>query len=418
MAEKASRLVDCGESNEGLSVLRAACSITMSVVGIGMLVLPLIAARCGIVTGTCLFIIAAVLTYMGGLILSKSLSMNPNTPATVIPSFEALGFVAFGRPVGLYFALVVHVMLNGICAGLLVLQASISLSLTHVLTWRLWIVIWIAVGIPLSWVKEMKNVGLLAAAGVTSSISLLVIVIVACVQRLVSEGPPGGYVFTTNEPWVIIGSLSTYIFPFVHAMTCPTIMSSMNQPVKYPIALSIATVLLVVLYGSVMILGYLAFGNNLLNYDTIADDIAPTTGRLPVIGWILNIVIIVVVATHYVVLLSPTARVLDNVVSVVVEKWAVSPRLSRFLVLAARSGLVILQGLVGIAFLSVNKLVTFLGALCAVQISIIIPLISYIRLRSLNGSPVGPLQLVMSSFTIIVSLFVVVVAIFMTARQL
>ncbi|KAF4658691.1 hypothetical protein FOL47_007874, partial [Perkinsus chesapeaki] len=377
------------QEKQGISVLRAASSITMSVVGIGMLVLPRTTAECGVIVGICLFFIAAIMTFVGGYILWKSLLLKPNSPpGTIIPTFESLGLVAFGPLGGIYFGVLLHIILSGVCAGLLVLQASISLSLTKVLNWRTWIAIWIAVGIPLSWVKEFKNVGLLAIAGVTSTLVLLAVIIAACIQHLVSEESPGPYTLATSDPWVLIGSLATYVFPLSHPLVAPTIMNAMQEPLRYPLASAIASLFLVVLYGTVMILGYFAFGNSLLTYDTIADAIAPTTGTLSVIGWILNIAIIIVVATHYVVLLSPTALALDGLVSAVSRKWGLSARVSLFLVLASRSGLVILQGVVGIAFLSVNKLVTFLGAFGTIQISLALPLISYIRLKSLNGSPV------------------------------
>ncbi|KAF4658694.1 hypothetical protein FOL47_007877 [Perkinsus chesapeaki] len=406
------------QDRRGISVLRAASSVAMSVVGIGMLVLPRTAAECGIVIGTCLFCIAATMTFIGGYLTWKSLLMKPNSPSgTILPTYESVGLTAFGPLGGIYFGVLLHIILSGVCAGLLVLQASISLSLTKVLNWRTWIAIWIAVGIPLSWVKEFKNVGLLAIAGLTSTLVLLAVIIAACIQHLVSEESPGPYTLATSDPWVLIASLATYLFPLSHPVIAPTITNAMQEPLRYPLALVIATMFLIVLYGTVMILGYFAFGNSLLTYDTIADAIAPTTGTLSVIGWILNIVIIIVVATHYVVLLSPTALALDRLVSSASQKWGLSARTSFFLTLGARSGLVTLQGLVGIIFLSVNKLVTLIGAFGTIQLSFALPLISYIKLKSLNGSPVSKTLLAFCSILIVAALFVMCVAIYATISK-
>ncbi|KAF4658696.1 hypothetical protein FOL47_007879 [Perkinsus chesapeaki] len=405
------------EAKRGMSVLRAANSVTMSVVGIGMLVLPLTTKECGIIAGSCLLFIAVVITYIGGYLTWKSLLMKPNAPpGTIMPTFESIGLAAFGHLPAAYFSALLHANLSGICACLLVLQASISLSLTKVLNLRAWIVIWIAVGIPLSWVKQMKNVGLLAIAGVTSSVSLLAVIVVACIQRIISEEPAGPYNLATSDPLTLMGCLATYIFALSHPVLAPTVANAMEKPMKYPLASAISSLLLIVLYGTVMILGYFAFGNSLLTYDTIADAIAPTTGTLSVIGWILNIVIIIVVATHYVVLLSPTALALDGLVSAVSRRWGLSARVSLFLVLASRSGLVILQGVVGIAFLSVNKLVTFLGAFGTIQLSFTIPLISYMRLMRLRGSPFTGVKLAMCYLLIILSLFITGVAMYKAVR--
>ncbi|KAF4738543.1 hypothetical protein FOZ62_031401 [Perkinsus olseni] len=161
----------------------------------------------------------------------------------------------------------------------------------------------------------------------------------------------------------------------------------MNEPKRYPVALAIAALFCVITYASLMLLGYAAYGDSLLNADTIADAISPPRSNLSVAGWIINFVILVVVVSHFLVLYTPTALAMDD-----------------FLSRVARSALVVIQALIAVAIPSVDKLVNLIGALCVIQLCFIIPIACYVKLKRMAGIRIGIIEIVLYLVLLVVAL--------------
>ncbi|KAF4661245.1 hypothetical protein FOL47_006766 [Perkinsus chesapeaki] len=376
-------------SNGGVSVMRASCSIVMTAVGIGILALPRATAESGFVGGCITLCVAGLASFIAGLLLWKALFLNPTgVGTTAMPTFEEMGSVAFGRWGSVYFGLILHVVLTAICAVLLVLLASTTVALTKTWNIRLWIMVWALVCLPLSWIRKMKSVGIVASIGVLSVCVLVAVVIIACIQQLIESGPAKDYSVMSNDPLDLLSNFATFIFSFGFSATTPTITFSMKEPKRYPVSLAIAAIFCVLVYAVVMLLGYGAYGNSLLQTDTIVQAISPPNERLSPSGWVINLVVLVVVASHFLVLFTPTALAVDDLLS---RARCIKGR-SRIWSLAARSGVVILQALIGIAIPSVDKLVNLIGALCVIQLCFIIPIACYVKLKRMAGIPIGKLE--------------------------
>ncbi|KAF4669725.1 hypothetical protein FOZ61_003319 [Perkinsus olseni] len=388
----------------GMSVLRAACSIAMTAVGIGILALPRATAESGFIGGLVTLFIAAFASYIAGLLLWKALFLNPSEGDSAMPSFEEMGYAAFGRVGSIYFGFILHLVLTAICAVLLVLLASTTIAFTKALDVRTWVAIWALACLPLSWIKEMKNVSLLAAVGVVSVCTLVVVVIVACIQHLATAGTRDNYNLLSTNPLRLLGNFAAFIFSFGFSATTPTITHNMNEPKRYPIALAIAALFCVITYASLMLLGYAAYGDSLLNADTIADAISPPRSNLSVAGWIINFVILVVVVSHFLVLYTPTALAMDDFLSRVGWVTKLPDARQRIARLSARSALVVIQALIAVAIPSVDKLVNLIGALCVIQLCFIIPIACYVKLKRMAGIPIGIIEILLYLVLLVVAL--------------
>ncbi|KAF4715633.1 hypothetical protein FOZ63_033312 [Perkinsus olseni] len=86
----------------------------------------------------------------------------------------------------------------------------------------------------------MKKVGLLAAVGVVSVCTLVVVVIVACIQHLATAGTRDSYNLLSTNPLRLLGNFAAFIFFIGFSATTPTVTSNLSEPERYPVAVGVA----------------------------------------------------------------------------------------------------------------------------------------------------------------------------------
>ncbi|KAF4690459.1 hypothetical protein FOZ60_017310 [Perkinsus olseni] len=86
----------------------------------------------------------------------------------------------------------------------------------------------------------MKNVGLLAAVGVVSVCTLVVVVIVACIQHLATAGTRDSYNLLSTNPLRLLGNFAAFIFFIGFSATIPTITSNLSEPERCPVVVAVA----------------------------------------------------------------------------------------------------------------------------------------------------------------------------------
>ncbi|KAF4731387.1 hypothetical protein FOZ62_027032 [Perkinsus olseni] len=299
MIEMEKEVVNETEAKHGMTTMRAAASLVMTAVGLGVLSMPRAFARVGWLGGFfCLFASCVVSGYCC-IIFWRALSLDPEARGRPMASFEEVGRKSFGRLGVTVCGFLVNILLVCVCAALLVVMGESFLALTGALSRRAWISICGVINMPLSWIKHMKDVGLVAAIG----------------ELISQEAPAESELFPKNMLYFLY-SFDTFLLSFTVGVTQPMIVAGMNSPTHFPKALALAFTFILVVYVVVSYVGYAAYGRVLDRDDSIILALCPPGVPLTITGWLLNITLLVLVAVHFVILIMPTAQLVDSVLKV------------------------------------------------------------------------------------------------------
>ncbi|KAF4710838.1 hypothetical protein FOZ62_000065 [Perkinsus olseni] len=99
--------------------LHAIVNVILAAIGLGVVSLPSIIARCGWVGGILLLLVAALVTDY--LICKLHTAVNIHPSGTPIHTYEELGRVCFGRVGQILVVAVVHLTMTGMCSAMLLL---------------------------------------------------------------------------------------------------------------------------------------------------------------------------------------------------------------------------------------------------------------------------------------------------------
>uniref|UniRef100_A0A7S3UKP7 Amino acid transporter transmembrane domain-containing protein n=1 Tax=Oxyrrhis marina TaxID=2969 RepID=A0A7S3UKP7_OXYMA len=375
----------------------------MTAIGLGILAMPRALAESGWVSGLLSLFLSAVVAGFGCLILWKATFLNPDSRDTPMSTFEEIGRVSFGKAGATISSLLLHTLLIFVCAVLLVVLASSLLTLTRTLNLRLWILICGVICLPLSWIKHMKEVGLVAAFGVATVAAAVICIMCACIAAYIGEESTPDYQVSSGSPLVLVSTFNTFLLSFTVSVTEPTIISAMEKPQDFPKALLMAFTFILCVYAGVSVLGYLAFGDTLLNRDTIVEAIAPPGTSLSAVAWIINIVMLLLVAVHLLVLFMPTAHFIDSLLRLDDMKRWNNPTRAGIVRILTRSLQLCVCVVLGVGIPSVDRLVGILAAFCIIVLSVVLPMAFYIRLKYLNKEPFNKIELALVIFLLVLS---------------
>ncbi|KAF4720174.1 hypothetical protein FOZ63_029708, partial [Perkinsus olseni] len=296
----------------GVSVWRSASSLVMTAIGLGILAMPRALAQAGWASGMLSLFLSSVVAGFGSILLWKATFLNPKNRGMPMASFEEIGTASFGRAGAISSSIILHTLLVFVCAAMLLILASSILSLTRVLSLRVWLLISGLACLPLTWIKDMKEVGLVAAFGVATVAAAVITIIVACIAHYVELEEAPRTQISSSSPLALISTFNMFLLSFTVSVTEPTIIAAMDRPRDFPKALFLAFGFILVVYAAVTTLGYLAFGDLLLQRDTVVLAIAPPGAPLNAAAWIINIIMLLLVSVHLLVLFMPTAHFIDS----------------------------------------------------------------------------------------------------------
>ncbi|KAF4659229.1 mitochondrial processing peptidase beta subunit [Perkinsus chesapeaki] len=170
----------------GSSNAKAVFNLVMTAIGLGVMTLPMAFGRAGWISGSILLIVSAGFVYYNVIILCHALCLNPEDPTRVIQSFEELGRICYGRLATVMNSVTLHPLLIAACAVFLILLSTSLYNMTGVLSYNLWLLI-ISLSIaPFACLRTMKEVGVLSAIGVASVAAIVVLVVLASLDRYIN----------------------------------------------------------------------------------------------------------------------------------------------------------------------------------------------------------------------------------------
>lgn len=361
--------VETGQSN-----FSAVVNIILTGIGVGMLGLPGAIAQAGYVLGFILLLACGLEGLLDTHLLRKC--MNSCTR-----NYEDIGRDAFGYPGMMAVTVALNVALVGTGCLLMLLLGQNSVLLAPQISQTYWILIWTAVMLPLACLRTMKQVGYFSGTvGVAAVFVVLITIVIAGVQERVQTTTSVPY---RAAPISVVGlgtTFSTLTFSYAVTSTTTTILQDMKHPEAQSKVLLIAFICLILLFLAASLGGYIGWGQELLHFDTIINAMAPVPGNNSAVATTCIVGILIVCATHYVVMMNPSCRIF--------EEWVGIKSNQIFRSVLLRSCLVAVTVLVAIFVPSFSALINLLGSICFSLIHNIYPSVFYLRLSSMKGEKI------------------------------
>ncbi|KAF4675316.1 hypothetical protein FOL47_007933 [Perkinsus chesapeaki] len=349
----------------------AVTNMLLTGVGVGMLSIPRAVAEAGYVFGFVLLILCGALGIL--YIQLLRLCMTSETH-----NYEDIGRAAFGRIGMISVTVALNAALIGTSCLLMLLLGSNSVKLAPQIDQRYWILIWGGIMLPFSWLRTMKHVGYVSGTvGVAAVFVLLVSIVVGGIFKAINRDSSATY-DPTPASFVGLGiTFASMTFGYAVSCTSTTILHDMKYPEQRSRVINISMSILIVLYFFIAAAGYAGWGHELLTFDTVIDAMSPTGHKLSVIAYIAIFSILVVCATHYVVLMNPSFRIVEKALRIEDKNilWSI-------LVRTIMVGFTIL---VPILIPSFQGLVGLLGSVCFSLIHNFYPTIFWLRISYLRG---------------------------------
>ncbi|KAF4697163.1 hypothetical protein FOZ60_011836 [Perkinsus olseni] len=360
------------------SNLRSILNIILTAIGLGVITLPTVMAKCGWIGGVIVLFFGAALSDYMVCNLYRAVTNHPK--GDPINTYEELGRVCFGRAGQIITALIVHVTMIGVCATLLLLLGQNTQKLAPQLSVTVWCVIWAALCTPLSWIRSLKDMSYVALVGLLGIIALFIIIAANGVEHGVTTDEEVEYDLISSDPlnWAI--SFGNAVLSYQIASATPNLLREMKTPAAFPKVASISFFIVFSIYVGVGACGYYGYGRSLIEVP-ILDSIAPSNLPLDAWGYALVISMLALAFPHYLVLLMPIAASLEAAVKVDVKSSSKRDFLKRAV---ARTILVVITLVIAITVPSVNNLIDLMGVFTVIAMAAILPALFYVRMKVLN----------------------------------
>ncbi|KAE9965287.1 hypothetical protein BLS_007732, partial [Venturia inaequalis] len=353
-----------------------------TLIGVGLLSLPLAIHYAGWVIGTVFFVFSAIATQYTAKLLAKCLDVDSS-----LITFADLAYVSFGHRARVIVSLLFTVELIGANVALIVLFGDSLDALIDgygVVAWKVFsafILIPLAF-LPLRLLSFTSILGILATFGIVVSVFI---------DGLVKPHPPGSirqpatqYLFPVS--WLTVPlALGLLMSPWGGHSVFPNIYRDMRHPYKYRRAVNITYFFTFMLDMSMAVFGILMFGDAVR--DEITSNILLTKGFPPSISVFIVCCIAIIPLTKVPLNARPIVSTLEIVFGLDARAIAGSSGLmgmsgfNRGLFKAAIRILVTLVFVgTAIVFPSFDRIMTLMGSLCGFTVCIILPLAFHLKL--------------------------------------
>nr|GEV59229.1 amino acid transporter AVT1C-like [Tanacetum cinerariifolium] len=340
--------------------------------GVGLLSTPYAAKQGGWVGLSILFIFCALSLYTG-ILLSRCLDSRPG-----LKSYPDIGEAAFGRSGRLIISIILYVELYAACVEYIILESDNLSSLFptaylsiggHQLSSHYLFAIMVTLAVlPTVWLSDMSVLSYISAGGVFVSILLVVCLFwVGLVDNLGFQTESTKTVNFATLP-VAVG---LYGYCYAGHAVLPNIYTSMENRSQFPLVLLASFAICTFLYAGVAIMGYMMFGEATESQFTLNLPANFAASKIAVWATVIN------PFTKYALTISPVAMSLEELIP--------SNNLrSRFYSFLIRTTLVISTMVVALTFPFFGLVMSLIGSLLTMLVSMIFPCACFTYLRSGN----------------------------------
>eukprot|EP00929_Paragymnodinium_shiwhaense_P002389 TRINITY_DN102617_c0_g1_i1.p1 TRINITY_DN102617_c0_g1~~TRINITY_DN102617_c0_g1_i1.p1 ORF type:complete len:521 (-),score=82.61 TRINITY_DN102617_c0_g1_i1:307-1869(-) len=275
----------CGEENTrsmlqdldvtgGLSQTDATSNFVIACVGSGVVVFPRVMADSGVVGGLALLVVAASCCCFSGTMLISCCRMAETVKGLrhgSIASYEGVAEVALGPSGKAFLTVSKNLYFLGTLAVYIIFESDALAALFNTATDNMRFLVVGPIFLCLAMLKDLQQVKQLMPIGILA----------AFVQCFCMAG---GGIYEAFKPdkatvkvdWGLDGgildwgaSLATFLFGFGSIATMPCLRSQMQNAEELPGSLVTGMTIVTAIYGAIMVIGYLSFGeaveDNMLN---------------------------------------------------------------------------------------------------------------------------------------------------------
>uniref|UniRef100_A0ACD5V5M2 Uncharacterized protein n=1 Tax=Avena sativa TaxID=4498 RepID=A0ACD5V5M2_AVESA len=358
----------CSPEDGGATSLRTCFNGLNALSGVGLLSIPYALAEGGWLSLVLLPVVAAVCCYTGQLLQR---CMSTSTATRGYPDIGALAFGAKGR---FAVSLFMYAELYVVAIGFLILEGDnldklfpgTSLSLgpgIHVSGKHLFIVLVSLVILPTMWLRNLSVLAYISASGVVASVVLVFCVLWAAVVDGVGFQGKGRMLNVSGLPT----ALGLYTFCYCGHAVFPTLCNSMKEKDKFSKVLVICFVACTLNYGSMAILGYLMYGDDVESQVTLNLPDGKLSSKLAIYTTLIN------PFSKYALMLTPVATAIEEKLLAGGNKMSMKNML-------LRTFIVVSTVVIALTVPFFGDLMAFVGSLLSVMVSMLLPCVCYLRI--------------------------------------
>ncbi|GLJ50693.1 hypothetical protein SUGI_1080040 [Cryptomeria japonica] len=261
---------DSGYGNsEGSSFIRASINGMNVLAGVGILSTPYALFNGGWMGISILFLFALICCYTG-VLLKRCMDVN-----TQIRSYPDIAHTAFGQTGRIVVSILLYLELYSFAVEFLILEGdnlaqlfpkmAMSIAGKSLDAHQSFVLLAALIILPTVWLRNLSLLSYISAGGVVASV--VVVLAVAWVGMFDGVGfHHHGNLWNLNGLPTVIG---LYAFCYSGHAVFPNIYSSMKDRQQFSSVMILCFIVCTFLYGSIAVLGYLMFGNELLSQVTL-----------------------------------------------------------------------------------------------------------------------------------------------------
>ncbi|KAF9115644.1 hypothetical protein BGX27_007071 [Mortierella sp. AM989] len=371
-----------GERPGGAHTFKVVASLVCVIAGTGTLGMPHAVSKTGWL-GIILVILALFMSTTTGIMLVKCLYLNTDTRRS---SYEDIAMDSFGC-VGYYTSIgVVGINLFGSAVLYTILASSLIQEMVNEYSHK-WedIYIYVIACSVFVWIclvstKSMKEVAILSIIGAGATIGVVSIVIGDSAHMKITHAVETVGVTHRVIHWSDIpSSLATMAFAYSGNVVYPHVEHTMQYPRQWPKAVWSALTLCCVLYISIAIAGYAAFGDRTES---------PILNNLPkgAYSMISNILMIIHVLLAAPILLTSLAIMVESLITKRWPAFVKGSTMRQFFKRAIdRTIIIVLTAVVAAVIPYFGHMMDLLGALTTCLLVFVFPIMFYFMLGGMKG---------------------------------
>ncbi|KAF8714967.1 hypothetical protein HU200_027509 [Digitaria exilis] len=355
------------EPGGGASFVRTCFNGLNALSGVGLLSIPYALKEGGWLSLALLLVVAAVCCYTGQL-LQRCMEAAP-----AVRGYPEIGELAFGRGGRLVASAFLYAELYLVAIGFLILEGDNLDKLfpgtrlgvlggVVVSGKQLFVVLVALVILPTTWLRSLAVLAYVSASGVLASAVMVVCVLWAAVADGVGFTAPGTRMINVGG---LPTALGLYTFCYCGHAIFPTLCNSMKEKKKFSRVLVICFAACTLNYGSMAILGYLMYGDDVQSQVTLNLPEGKISSKLAIYTTLIN------PFSKYALMVTPLATAIE-------ERLLAGNK--RSVNLLIRTLLVVSTVVVALAVPFFGHLMALVGSLLSVMASMILPCVFYLKI--------------------------------------
>ncbi|XP_023512552.1 amino acid transporter AVT1I-like [Cucurbita pepo subsp. pepo] len=351
---------------KGTTFLRTCINGINALSGVGILSIPFALSQGGWLSLILLSLVAAVCWYTG-LLLKRCMDANPS-----VRTYPDIGWLAFGFKGKIMVSVFVYMELYLVAVEFLILEgdnlqklfpsSGFKFGSVSVEGKQMYMVLAAVLILPTTCLKSLGLLAYVSFGGVLASV-----VLVLCVAWV---GAVDGVGFNQRDELLKLQGLPTtlslFLFCYCGHAVFPMLCNSMNNKTQFPKVLMVCFVASTMSYGSMAILGYLMYGENIKSQVTLNLPTHKTSTKIAIYTTLINPI------TKYAAIINPIAMAIEE-----------ASRLfaTRSMAILMRTLLLFTTLILALSIPFFAYVMAFTGAFLSVTNCILIPCLCYLKIN-------------------------------------